>query len=92
MTFQEICVSAIFFVLIFLWFCRSPGFFTGWSDALGGPGKLINAELKSLILLSGAGSLSIVTYPYITGAARLFCSRAEFGKKILPRASFLTYF
>ena len=35
---REILVGVTFWVLVFLWFFRSPGFMTGWGDAIGGPG------------------------------------------------------
>jgi len=33
-TYRELCVICIFFILVFLWFFRSPGFMSGWGDAL----------------------------------------------------------
>jgi di/tricarboxylate transporter len=35
---KEKSVGAVFWILVLLWFFRSPGFMSGWGDLIGGPG------------------------------------------------------
>ena len=36
--YKEIAIGVVFWILVLLWFFRSPGFMSGWGDLIGGPG------------------------------------------------------
>ena len=63
-TYEEKSVLVIFLMLVSLWFFRSPGFMTGWGDALSDNYKNMDAD-KDIAISDGTAAVLMTSILFV---------------------------
>ena len=86
-SYEEKSVMVVFLMLVSLWFFRSPGFMTGWGDALSDSYN-DKDPYKNIAISDGTAAILMTSIFFVLPKKVCVCSNLIFRDQILSEFSF----